>query len=312
MAGIATIAKKEFVDHVSDRTFLLCFAVLLAAMVGGGYQSSTSAQALIFNDAAKGITYQQGETWKAITYLLTVFVIEPFVLIGILSAIALGFSTVYKERAEGSLKVLLSYPVSRNSVILGKLIGGVTALLFAVLASMAVTFGIVLYYLSIPATGDFIIRIALIAVAGMSPLLFYFFIGMSISTIIHDSLTALVGTVLIFAALHRDILTIIITLARGIFTALRIGIYLPYMNYESSYRPSWDAFNMRSVSLMSPMETFLRFSYSVFEFEGKATPLTVRWDTLLPKNLDLIGALTIYALAGLIVCFVVFKRSDVE
>jgi ABC-type Na+ efflux pump permease subunit len=40
MPGILTIVKKKFVDHVSDRTFLLSFTILLISMVAGAISSS--------------------------------------------------------------------------------------------------------------------------------------------------------------------------------------------------------------------------------------------------------------------------------
>jgi ABC-type transport system involved in multi-copper enzyme maturation permease subunit len=65
-------------------------------------------------------------------------------LIGALVAVAYGFNAINKERTEGSLKVLLSYPIYRDQVILGKLIASFILIAFVSFVSLTVALALYL------------------------------------------------------------------------------------------------------------------------------------------------------------------------
>lgn len=311
MAGVFTIAKKEFTDHVSDRTLLIYFGVLLVVMVGGGYFYVNGIQTRLLLEEAKGVIVKEDAMGRTNPMLLILTVIQPFTLLGVLAAISLSFSSVNKERTDGSLKVLLSYPIRRDKIVIGKLLGGVIAISIAVTASMIITFSIVMFYLSIPVTINFLIRVVLATAAGVLPLIFYFFAGIANSTVIQDASTALIGILLIFVALSRDALTVIVTFISGIFSTLGVSIDLPSLNYGQTAVQTWLTSGTRHLSMLSPTETYLSFSYSIFQFQTPGTNIPLQLDTLLYQNLDLIAVLTLYVAAGFVACFIIFTRREV-
>lgn len=77
-----------------------------------------------------------------------------FSIILILLAMALGFDLITRERDEGSLKSLLSHPVYRDSVILGKLIGAMSILVVIMGSVFVITIVIMMFYGAKPTLDD--------------------------------------------------------------------------------------------------------------------------------------------------------------
>ncbi len=101
--SIYSVAKKEFMDNIRNRwiialTIILVILTLAASVLGGG-----------------GTLGGMEET---VTTLLSI----SCVLIPLI-AIMLGYATISGEAESGSLSVVLSYPVRRVEVLLGKFFG---------------------------------------------------------------------------------------------------------------------------------------------------------------------------------------------
>lgn len=111
MAGISCIVKKEISDAVSSKAFLLSYAALLLIST----LTSISASNLYYD---LGLSPGGNTNYELV---LMRELLPKIVTIGALVAVAYGFNAINKERTEGSLKVLLSYPIYRDQVILGKL-----------------------------------------------------------------------------------------------------------------------------------------------------------------------------------------------
>jgi ABC-2 type transport system permease protein len=115
MPGLSLIIKKEMSDAVSNRTFLLSLGVLVFLLLFSGY--------------AAGVQFTWNVTWgtsdTSSPYLTVIAYLVPNInLLGALVAVVYGFNSINKERTEGSLKVMLSYPIFRDQVMLGKLLAG--------------------------------------------------------------------------------------------------------------------------------------------------------------------------------------------
>jgi Cu-processing system permease protein len=123
IAQIATIAGKEFRDRIRNRWVL--------------------AVALVFTVFALSIAYfgaaQQGTVgFRSIEVTIASLVSLVIYLIPLI-ALLLGFDAIVGERERGSLELLLSMPISRAELLLGKYLG-----LAAALASSTVAgFGLV-------------------------------------------------------------------------------------------------------------------------------------------------------------------------
>jgi len=127
-AQIGTIAGKEFWDRIRNRWIL--------------------AIALVFTVFALAIAYFGGAQQGAVGFRSIEFTIASLVSLVIylipLIALILGFDAIVGERERGSLDLLLSMPITRFELLLGKYLGLAAALAFSTLAG----FGLVAMVLS--------------------------------------------------------------------------------------------------------------------------------------------------------------------
>jgi Cu-processing system permease protein len=126
---IRTIAAKEFQDRIRNRWVVavaLIFTVfaLVIAYLGGAQQGSVGFRSIEFTIAS---------LVSLVIYLVP------------LIALILGFDAIVGERERGSLDLLLSLPITRFELLLGKYLG----LSGALAASMLAGFGIVAVVLTV-------------------------------------------------------------------------------------------------------------------------------------------------------------------
>ncbi len=128
LAQIATIAGKEFWDRIRNRWVL--------------------AVALVFTAFALVIAYFGGAQQGAVGFRSIEVTIASLVSLVIylipLIALLLGFDAIVGERERGSLDLLLSMPITRVELLLGKYLGLAAALTFSTVAG----FGLVAVVLS--------------------------------------------------------------------------------------------------------------------------------------------------------------------
>ncbi len=317
MPGVLTIARKEFKDHVSDKAFLLCFAALLVAMVGGAFYYIQWVQDSNLTWPDRG-NLSKDAAWKFWSPNLVEWVMGQLSSLGILVAIALSFNSINKERSEGSLKVLLSYPIYRDKIILGKLLAGFIVLSLVTIASMTISFSITMFYLSIPLTLDFFLRIAGTTLMGIVLLAFFLCIGTAISTVLRDTSAILLSLLLIASLLRFEyyepiLLAASILLSNIGINIIRPGLYSPTFLHQKYYDRFYKFF-----SRLSPVEAYLKLSERFFNF-GKlyeTTPYGTEQDFIpfqvhLLGNLDLVAVPIVFTVAAFIACYLLFTRRDV-
>lgn len=154
-APIATVAGKEFWDRIRSLWVL--------------------AIALLFTVFALAIAYFGGAQQGAIGFRSIGFTIASLVSLVIylvpLIALLLGFDTIVGERERGSLDLLLSLPITRLELLLGKYLGLAAALAFSTIAGFGLV-GIVLSrqldLAGLAAYGGFIVSSILLGCAFLS------------------------------------------------------------------------------------------------------------------------------------------------
>jgi ABC-type transport system involved in multi-copper enzyme maturation permease subunit len=243
------------------------------------------------------------------------FVAEPFTLLGIFVAITLSFNSINKERGEGSLKVLLSYPIRKSKIIIGKLIGGLLAITIVVVSTMTISFSILIYFLGIPVDLDFFYRVAWVTVLGVLLLFIYLCIGTAVSVIIQDTSAALMGILLVMVALRPDFITILVMIVSFAATYLGAPLRLPQnLNYFPGMHLFGDT-STRNFWLFSPSESYLGFTDNILRFINQSgypivnIPLEFEW--LLPKSIDLAQAMVFFAITALTLCIILFIKKEV-
>ncbi len=132
MRGSLTIFEKEMSEHFSSRRFVLVFLMLFLSGAGAVLMT---AQSLSGQTSAEFLQLFTG-TGQLYSYAYFLSVIAPIL------GIALGFDSINRELSSGSMVRLLSNPVHRDGVVVGKLAAGVAAIATVVGVVNAVDFGL--------------------------------------------------------------------------------------------------------------------------------------------------------------------------
>jgi ABC-2 type transport system permease protein len=205
MAGIFVVAKKEFLDHVMGKKFLVILAILMIISLLAMHQGVESYNKQLESYKERTAEIEEHPEGMPPGWMpekpSILFVFQMMsMLFGILYAIlaiAIGFNLISGEKESGSLKSLLSHPVFRDTIINGKALGGMGALGFAMLVMTLLSIGI-LMMLGIMPTGDEFVRILVFMGFTLLFMFSFFAIALMCSTIAKNSTRAITYTLVIF------------------------------------------------------------------------------------------------------------------
>ncbi|MEA1993755.1 MAG: ABC transporter permease subunit [Euryarchaeota archaeon] len=205
------VTRKEFMDHISGKRFLVIFAVLLLLTSLSLYNgvknyhgeldeykrnlSSIDERKAEYERNIKKVEKEDPEQAEQMRdYMLDFMPHKPsvlrvfqemhgyFTVVGLILALALGFDLISQEKETGSLKSLLSHPVFRDSVLNGKILGALMALGFAMVIVSLLSVGVLMSYGLIPTRSE-ILRMSVFMLLSLLFLLSYFSIGFMSSTL---------------------------------------------------------------------------------------------------------------------------------
>ncbi len=205
MSGIFVVAKKEFLDHVMGKKFLVILAILMIISFLAMHQGVESYNKQLesykertaeIDEHPEGMSPGWMPEKPSVLFVFQMMSMLFGILYAIL-AIAIGFNLISGEKESGSLKSLLSHPVFRDTIINGKALGGMGALGFAMLVMTLLSIGI-LMMLGIMPTGDEFVRILVFMGFTLLFMFSFFAIALMCSTIAKNSTRAITYTLVIF------------------------------------------------------------------------------------------------------------------
>ena len=174
MTGLCAIFRKELSDHFSSYRFVILFALI--AMVSfitsymAGMQLSDNLEAL----SKTRFPYLMLFSTPGAVFSMVQFV----AFFGPLIGLVLGFDSINRERAHGTLIKIVSQPIFRDAVINGKFLAGVVTILVMLVAIVMVITGFGLSIVGIVPTFEEIWRIAVYLI--MSVFYISLWLGVSI------------------------------------------------------------------------------------------------------------------------------------
>jgi ABC-type transport system involved in multi-copper enzyme maturation permease subunit len=280
--SVYTVAKKEFTDHIRNRWILILIIVFIALTLVASF---LAGQQSLSSDKTLG-----GAEDTVVTLLSIAGFLMPLI------AIMLGFSTIAGEAESGSLALVLSYPIRRSEVLLGKFLGLGAILAFTTL----IGFGI----------GGIIISIS----AGTAQILgFLAFIGL---TILFGLMY--LGPMILFSALLKRRVTaigsgIFMFLWSPIYSMITFGIYLATTNISpldlmqggTISLPNWMWWSI-SVSPTDLYETTVMKAFNVQQAFGFQMPLPGFLATPV-----LLFFMCLWIAIPLLLAYVFFRRRDI-
>jgi ABC-2 type transport system permease protein len=196
MGNTLVVAENEFKDLVRDRIILVVIAAFLLYilvdlshvhdLLGSGFFNTDPN--IVQNDPAANLAQTM---LNQITFMLSRY--------GAILGIAVGSLSIAGERHSGALNALVSKPLRRDSIIVGKTIGalGFLVCVFALSAAFLTSGLMILASGTIaPVISDYIVRMPMAVATAPLYTMVFFFLAMPISPLIDNYAFALIFSLL--------------------------------------------------------------------------------------------------------------------
>jgi ABC-2 type transport system permease protein len=185
VAGTLTVALKELRDQFGSKRFLILFGLIVLLSSLAAYQGVD----FIRNNEAAGFVYIFSGSQMSFSF------IQIMVFFGPLLGLALGFDAINKERANGTLSILLGQPIFRDSVINGKFIAGATALTTLALGTIGILSGLAIPMLGFGPTLAESSKILVLALLTVVYLVFWLSLGILYSVLARRTSTSIMASI---------------------------------------------------------------------------------------------------------------------
>lgn len=211
MASFLTVCKKELGDQLGSKRYILLFGLVIVLSTLSAYQGATfirdnsnASFMSIFTGSEAGFSF-----------------VTLMVYFGPIIGLALGFDAINKERSSGSLSVLLSQPLFRDSILNGKFLAGVAALALLASSTVGIMVGVAIPLLGFgPGLAD-VSRIGFFVLFTILYLAFWLALSLLFSTAIKkttSSILAAISTWLFFAFIVAIVASLVATAAVPVST----------------------------------------------------------------------------------------------
>jgi ABC-2 type transport system permease protein len=184
MAGMLAICRKELADHLGSKRFLLLAGLIIVLSLLSAYQGSEyvreGSQRAFIEVISGNMNYSLAEI---------MFYFGPII------GLSLGFDAINRERTRGSMSVLLSQPIFRDSIINGKFLAGVGALSLVAISTIGITTGASIPLVGFGPGGEEVIRILIFAGVTVLYLSVWLAIGMLFSTYIPKATNSILASI---------------------------------------------------------------------------------------------------------------------
>lgn len=304
--GWVIVARKEFADHLLSARFVVLISILGVAAAGAVYAASGGIRSVA--PQAQGINALFIKLFTVTTdpvpFTLVAFVGFLAPLLGIM----FGFDAISGERSQGTLPRLLSHPIHRDEVIIGKMVAGLAVIGLTLLSLTIFVSGIGIFRLGVVPSAAEVIRLAVWLVATVAYVGVWLAIAMLTSVTIRRAATsALVGvSIWLILVLFGPLLFGLAGTAIGgddpVATAraeLAVSRLSPHTLYQEASTLLLDP-NQRAVGLV----TFAQVDRAIVSELNVGQSLLIIW----PQLVALV-ALTCFIFA---LAFVSFMRQEVR
>jgi ABC-2 type transport system permease protein len=188
------VARKEVSDSFNSRKFLIILALFTLFSLASVWMGINNYQNQLQD-------FRSGGGWAPEKPSL-VDIFEPMFSFNMplaagIMALLLSYDAVSKEREEGTIELLLSYPVYRDEVINGKFIANLFILSLALLFAYGATSGLAVYMTGKIPGINVLIRLSFIWIGTIVYMAFFMALGSMFSTIFRSSWRSLLAGVIV-------------------------------------------------------------------------------------------------------------------
>ena len=142
--SLSALYRKEMADHVTSKRFIIIMILVIATTIASVYGAVTG-----INSAIKNAAMDPEASFDAHFMFLKLFTtggssipsyMSLIALIGPFIGLILGFDSINSEKNNGTLNRLVSQPIYRDSIIIGKFLASST-LIFVMILSTGIAVG---------------------------------------------------------------------------------------------------------------------------------------------------------------------------
>ena len=319
MTPMLTVIKKEISDALKNKLFVIILGMLLlltiVSVVLGSYQVKINLDS--YHQSVSFLKSLGKTDLPAAPNLNPLSSSKSFVnyigLLGALLAIVLGNSAVVKEKRNGTLKLILSRQIFRDTFLNGKILGNMILLLSITLLTAIITLGAVIIIGTAPLTSGDIGRMLLFFSMSFLYMTFFLVLGIFLAVLIPNGNKALLITVIIWLVISfilpqiGDTMDMDNQLPGGFFSSMGMS--------KSDSQKVLDNFRFYEkardgIEQMSPTKHYERVSFALLNIKpgfDQNTALQV----VVIKWIDVLGLLAPSVILWLCAYLVFLKRENI-
>lgn len=204
---MAALYHKEMADHIASKRFVIIMLLVTATTIASIYGALNGIQDAIASssDFIFLKLYTTGSN-SIPSFLSFIALIGPFI------GLILGFDAINSERNNGTLNRLVSQPIYRDSVIIGKFLAGVSLISIMVISMGVLTGAVGFLAIGILPSGEEVVRILVYLGYTIVYISFWLAMSMLFSVVCRHSATSALASIAlwIFFAIFMSLIAGII------------------------------------------------------------------------------------------------------
>ena len=205
--SMAALYWKEMTDHITSKRFVIIMLLVTATTIASIYGAVNGmADAIASSSDFIFLKLYTTGSSSIPSYLSFIALIGPFI------GLILGFDAINSERNNGTLNRLVSQPIYRDSVIIGKFLAGLTLIAIMVVSTGVLIGAVGFLYIGILPEGEELVRVMVYLAYTIVYIGFWLAISMLFSVVCRHSATSALASIAlwIFFAIFMSLLAGII------------------------------------------------------------------------------------------------------
>lgn len=205
--GLSALFRKEFADHLTSKRFLILLLLIGSTSIGSLYGALSGLSDAIASDSNFVFLKLYTLGGNSIPSFMSFIA-----LLGPIIGLALGFDAINSERTSGTLNRLVSQPIYRDSIIIGKFLAG-TAVIATIVYTMGIGLGAIgILTTGLKPTGEEVLRILLFLTFTVIYIAFWLAMSILFSVVCRHSATSALASIAvwIFFAIFMSLVASII------------------------------------------------------------------------------------------------------
>lgn len=193
MSGVRVIFWKEITDYFGSRRFLIPFIIICLTGISIAYLASQNLEnftQIPVEFTLLGFFISSPGSLPSFTFFISFF--------GPLIGIILGFDAMSSERSHGTISLVLSQPIFRDSLINGKFLGGLVTIAIMLVSIFLIILGLGMWTLGIVPNMGEISRISVYYLASVVYVGFWLSLGILFSILFRRTSSSALTSIMVW------------------------------------------------------------------------------------------------------------------